>query len=141
VPARIAQQKGAVLAEAVLAAHLAVILFNLFGLVAVPIGGAIGWRFVRIRWWRILHVLLLAAVAAQALMGRTCILTLWQAELAGVSGPSPLLARFVNSVIYWRLPLWVFAALYAAVFGYALALLWLVPPRTIPASPRGSPFA
>src|SRR5579883_3007857 len=74
-------------ADAVLWVHVAVIAFNLFGLVAVPIGALRGWRFVRIAWWRIAHVALLAAVAAQALLGRACILTVWQAALSGAAGP------------------------------------------------------
>jgi len=110
----------------------------LFGLVAVPFGAARGWRFVRVAWWRVLHIVLLAAVAGQALLGRTCILTLWQASLAGTSAaPAPLIARWVDHVIYWPLPVWVFAVLYAVVFGYAVALLWLVPPRQCP-RPRPS---
>lgn len=117
-------------ADAVLAAHVAIILFNLFGLVAVPIGGLCGWDFVRIRWWRVLHIVLLAAVALQALFGRACILTLWQAALSGGGADrAPLIARWVAKAIYWRLPIWVFAALYVVVFGYALALFWVVPPR------------
>ena len=117
------------LAEAVLAAHVAVILFNLFGLVAVPIGAVCGWHFVHIRWWRLLHVASLAVVAVQATLGRACILTLWQARLEGSATAAPLLMRWVEGLVYWRLPLWVFAALYIVVFGYALALLRLVPPR------------
>jgi hypothetical protein len=119
------------LADAVLAAHVAIILFNLFGLVAVPIGGLFGWRFVRIRWWRILHILLLVAVAVQALVGRACILTLWQADLAGAAAAerAPLIASSVNRLIYWPLPMWFFAVLYVVVFGCALALFWLVPTR------------
>ena len=117
------------LAPAVLAAHLAVILFNLFGLVAVPIGAVCGWHFVHIRWWRLLHVASLAVVAVQATLGRACILTLWQARLEGSATAAPLLMRWVEGLVYWRLPLWVFAALYIVVFGYALALLRLVPPR------------
>lgn len=117
-------------ADVILAAHVAIILFNLFGLVAVPLGAVYGWRFVRIAWWRLLHVALLAAVAAQASLGRACILTLWQAALSGAAADqAPLVARWVNRVIYWRLPIWVFAALYAAVFVYALVLFWIVPPR------------
>ena len=120
--------------EVVLAAHLGVILFNLFGLFAVPVGAVRGWRFVRVAWWRVLHLLLLAAVAAQALFGRACILTLWQAALAGAAGDrAPLIARWVNRLIYWPLPLWAFTVLYSLVFGYALALFWLVPVRRRPA--------
>ena len=118
-----------ILAEAILAAHVAVILFNLFGLIVVPLGAICGWRFVRVRWWRLLHLVSLAAVAAQAVFGRACILTIWQAALTGEPGrPTPLIMGWVNRVIYWPLPLWVFAAFYLLVFGYALALLWLVPP-------------
>jgi hypothetical protein len=35
--------------------------------------------------------------------------------------------RWVNALLFWPLPLWVFTLLYLGVFGYALALLWLVP--------------
>ena len=117
-----------ILAEAILAAHVAIILFNVFGLIAVPLGALCGWRFVRVRWWRVLHLLLLGTVALQALIGRACILTLWQAATEGAASPTPMIMTWVNRMIYWPLPIWVFAALYLVVFGYALALLWLVPP-------------
>jgi Protein of Unknown function (DUF2784) len=120
--------------EVVLAAHLGVILFNLFGLFAVPVGAVCGWRFVRVGWWRVLHLVLLAAVAVQALFDRACILTLWQAALGGAAADrAPLIARWVNRLIYWPLPLWAFAVLYILVFGYALALFWLVPVQRRPA--------
>jgi uncharacterized protein DUF2784 len=123
---------AAVSAEAVLAAHIAVILFNVFGLIVVPIGAARGWRFVHIAWWRMLHVAMLAAVAVQALASRACILTLWQSDLTGSAArPPPLIASWVNRLIYWKLPIWIFAALYTVVFVYAVALLWLVPLRRI----------
>lgn len=118
------------LADAVLALHLLVIGFNVFGLVVIPLGAWLGWRFVRVAWWRVLHVAALAVVAGQALAGRACFLTLWQDALAGRPGhPLPLLMRWVNRVIFWPLPLWVFAALYVLVWVYVLVLLWAVPPR------------
>lgn len=118
------------LAETVLAAHLAIILFNLFGLVAVPLGAARGWRFVHGPWWRVLHLAMLAAVAGQAVVGRACILTVWQYDLAGgAATPTPLIAGWIDRIVYWPLPLWVFAVLYVLIFGYAVALLWLVPLR------------
>lgn len=124
------------LALAVLALHLCVIAFNLFGLVAIPLGGWRGWGFVRVTWWRALHLAALAVVALQALFGRACFLTLWQDALAGGTGtaPAPLIVRWVNRLIYWPLPLWFFAAMYVAVFAYALALWFLVPPERTLAS-------
>ena len=118
------------LAAAVLAAHLLVIGFNVFGLVAVPLGAWRGWAWVRLRWWRWLHLGSLAVVALQALAGRACFLTLWQDDLEGGEAATPLIARWVNGFLYWDLPLWVFAAAYLLVFAYALAMFRLVPVRT-----------
>jgi hypothetical protein len=121
------------LAGLVLAAHVSIILFNLFGLFAIPLGGWRGWAFVRIRWWRALHLAILALVAVQALFGRACFLTLWQAGLASGAGEAaseaPLIQRWVEGIIYWPLPLWVFATLYVAVCLYVGLLWFLVPPR------------
>ena len=125
-------QISQVLAEAVLAAHLAVIGFNLFGLIAIPLGAWRGWRFVRIRWWRWLHLASMAVVALQALAGRACFLTIWQGRLSGeVGAPPPLIMSVVNRLIYWPLPIWVFAAGYVALFLYVIALMRLVPPRAV----------
>ena len=118
------------LAALVLAAHLAVIAFNLFGLVAIPLGAARGWAFVRVRWWRALHLASMAMVAVQALAGRACFLTVWQDDLSGASGRAPLIMRVVNGLIYWPLPMWVFTAAYVAVLAYVLALWRLVPPSS-----------
>lgn len=118
-----------VLAAAVLIAHLAVIAFNLLGLIAIPLGALLGWRFVRARWWRLAHLGLLAVVALQALAGRACILTIFQDELTGGGHrPEPMIMAFVNRMIFWPLPLWVFTMIYVVVWLYVLALWWIVPP-------------
>ncbi|MDB5444543.1 MAG: hypothetical protein JWP73_2919 [Phenylobacterium sp.] len=117
-----------ILGQAVLAAHLGVIAFNLFGLVAIPLGAALDWAWVRARGWRVLHLASLAVVAAQALLGRACFLTIWQDSLTGGDQADPLIMRWVNSVIYWPLPIWAFTAAYLAVFAYVLALWWWVRP-------------
>ena len=120
---------NAALGQAVLAAHLAVIAFNVFGLVAIPLGAARGWAWVRVRWWRVLHLASLAVVALQAALGRACFLTLWQDDLTGGGHADPLIMRWVNGLIYWPLPIWVFTAAYLAVFAYVLALWWWVRPQ------------
>ena len=117
------------MAELVLALHLAVIAFNVFGLVAIPLGAWAGWSFVRVRWWRLLHIASLAVVAVQAALGRACFLTIWQDGLEQARTETPLLMRWVNSVVYWPMPMWVFTVAYGLVFAYVLALYRWVPPR------------
>jgi hypothetical protein len=116
-----------VLGQVVLAVHVVVIIFNAAGLVVVPVGAALKWSWVRIAWLRLLHLIALAVVAVQAMLGRACFLTDWQMALSGEPEAEPLIARWVNAMIYWPLPPWVFAAAYVLVFAYAVALWWLVP--------------
>jgi hypothetical protein len=117
------------LAELTLAIHFVVIAFNLFGLIAIPLGVWRGWPWVRAPLWRRLHLASLAVVALQALAGRACFLTIWQDALSGRPEGEPLIMRLVNSVIFWPLPAWVFTAAYVAILAYALALLRWAPPR------------
>lgn len=120
-------------AEGVLAVHLLIIGFNLFGLIVVPLGGWLSWRFVRLFWWRALHLASLMIVALQALAGRACILTLLQDALSG-RREAPLIMGWINRIIFWPLPLWVFSTFYVLILGFALALWWLVPPKRTPRS-------
>ncbi|HLK25894.1 MAG TPA: DUF2784 domain-containing protein [Caulobacteraceae bacterium] len=115
------------LAEAILAAHLAVIAFNVAGLVVIPLGAWRGWAFVRAPLLRLLHLASWGAVAVQALLGRACFLTDWQDAASGNPSQTPLVMRWVNVVLFWPLPAWVFTLVYAMVFAYVVALLWLVP--------------
>jgi hypothetical protein len=124
---------AALLGQSILAVHLAVIVFNVAGLIAIPLGAALEWRWVRIRWWRLLHVASWTLVALQAVLGRACFLTLWQDELTRASSRPPLIERWVNGLIYWPLPIWVFAAIYLALFASVVALWWLVPARRMTA--------
>lgn len=124
---------SAILAQAILALHLAIIAFNVLGLIAIPVGAALGWRWVRIRWWRTLHVASWAVAAAQAALGRACFLTLLQDELTGSGARPPLIERWVESVIYWPLPIWVFGAIYLVAFAAVIALWWAVPTRRMTA--------
>jgi hypothetical protein len=121
-------------ATAVLVLHLVVIAFNIFGLIAIPLGAWRGWAFVRRRGWRIVHIGSLGIVAVQAVMGEACFLTIWEDALRGTATTEPMIARWINAIIYWPLPLWGFAIIYVAVLLYALALWRWVPPR--PASAR-----
>ena len=119
----------AALGQLVLAVHVVVIAFNVAGLVLTPLGAWLGWRLVRWRWLRLTHLASMAAVAAQAVLGRACFLTDWQGALTGGGREDPLIMRWVNSVIYWQLPMWAFTAAYLALFAYVVALWWLVPPE------------
>lgn len=120
---------NAALATAIFVLHLAVIAFNVFGLIAVPLGARMRWGFVRVFWWRALHLALLGLVAVQAAFGKICFLTEWQANLEGQPvAPRPMIEGWIEALIFWDLPIWAFALLYAVILLYALWLWRVVPP-------------
>jgi len=117
------------LAYLVLGLHLAIIGFNLFGLIVIPVGAWRGWTFVRRPVWRLLHIVSLGIVALQAAFGRACFLTIWYDSLAGdTPTETPLIMGWINDLILWPLPMWAFALGYGLILVYVLALAWLVPP-------------
>ena len=81
-------------------------------------------------WWRLAHLLSFAVVAVQAMLGRACFLTIWQGDLSGTAHVQPLLEEWMNHLIYWPLPVWVFAVAYVVLFVYVIALwIWVRPRR------------
>jgi hypothetical protein len=123
----------AILADLVVAFHLAYVGFVVLGLAAVVVGGAAGWRWVRNAWFRAAHLGAIALVLAESLAGVACPLTTLENFLrveAGQSGyAGAFIAYWLDRVIFYRAPRWVFIALYAA-FTLAVALaFWLVPAR------------
>jgi hypothetical protein len=118
---------GTQIAGVILTVHAVIIAFNLAGLVVIPLGAIFRWRVVRVAWLRLLHLAALAVVAGQALAGRACFLTIWENDLLGNQSSTPLIVGWVNHLIFWPLPLWVFTIIYCAVFLYVVALSVLVP--------------
>jgi hypothetical protein len=117
------------LADFVLVVHFAFVLFVVGGFALILAGAALGWRWVRNRAFRYAHLAAIVFVAAEALVGMSCPLTVWEHVLRRTSpdGPS-FVARWVSRLLYYDLPEWVFAIAYV-VFASAVAVtLWLIPP-------------
>jgi hypothetical protein len=120
---------NALIADVVLVVHFAFVLFVVGGFALILAGAALGWRWVRNRAFRYAHLAAIVFVAAEALVGVACPLTVWEDVLrrAAPDGPG-FVARWVSRLLYYDLPDWVFATAYV-VFASAVAVtLWLVPP-------------
>jgi polyferredoxin len=124
------------LADVLLVVHFTVAAFIVGGLIAVWIGAALGWRWVRNPWFRYLHLAAIGFVAMEALLGIACPLTVWEDLLRGEVRPESFIGRWVHRLLYYRAPDWVFTAAYVAwALATLLTLRW-VPPRL--SAPSGS---
>jgi hypothetical protein len=116
-------------ADALLVLHFLIAAFIVAGLVLVWLGAALRWRWVKNPWFRYAHVGAIAFVAAEALLGIACPLTVWENLLRGGVRPESFVARWVHYFLYYRAPEWVFTMAYLLWTLATLATLWLVPPR------------
>jgi hypothetical protein len=116
-------------ADAVLVVHVLIAAFVVAGLLFVWVGAALGWRWVKNPWFRYLHLGAIAFVAAEALAGIACPLTVWEDLLRGGVRPESFVARWVQGLLYYRAPEWVFTTAYLLWTLATLLTLWRVPPR------------
>jgi hypothetical protein len=123
-----------VAADLVLILHTAVIVFILFGLVAVLLGVALRWEWIRNFYFRVAHLLAIAYVVAQTFLGVACPLTILENDLRVRAGQDPyagagFIQFWLHRLIFFDAEPWVFTLCYA-LFGLAVAAtMWLAPPR------------
>jgi len=108
------------LADLVLVVHFAFVAFVVGGLAAIWIGAAAGWGWVRNFRFRVAHLAAICFVAAEALLGVMCPLTLWEDALRGRESEAGFIARWIRGVMFYQLPGWVFTVAYV-VFAVAVA--------------------
>lgn len=128
------QQVYRVLADGVLALHVGVVLFVIFGLVLTLLGGAMGWGFVRSRWFRVAHLATIAVIVAQSWGGVVCPLTILESGLRRLGGQSgygdlSFVGYWLRRVLFYRAEPWVFIAGYSTFGALVLLSFWLVPVR------------
>ena len=122
------------LADALLLLHFAIVLVVIGGLVLVVAGNALRWRWVNGFWFRLAHVAAIGVIVAQAWLGKVCPLTTlesWLRVQAGSSAPyaESFVEHWVQRLLYYELPFWVFTLAYT-IFGLmVLAAWWYYPPE------------
>jgi hypothetical protein len=116
-------------ADFVLVLHFAVAAFVVAGLVCTWLGAALDWQWIRNRRFRLAHLAAITFVAAEALLGITCPLTVWEDALRSGTGERSFVTRWVSRLLYYDLPEWVFTVAYVTAAFATLAAWWVVPPR------------
>ena len=120
-------------ADAALLLHALFVAFVVAGLALVLVGWARGWSWVRNAWFRAMHLAAIAVVVAQAWLGVVCPLTTLEMALRARAGdavyPGAFVAHWIEALLYYRAPAWVFVAAYTAFGALVVASWFWVRPR------------
>lgn len=117
------------LADAILVLHALIVIFVVFGLLLIFIGKARRWHWVRNPRFRIAHAITFGVVVLQAWLGKICPLTTLEMYLREKAGDAVyeggFIAHWLGELLYYDLPLWVFALAYT-LFGIVVVASWFV---------------
>lgn len=137
---------SSLLADLVVALHLAIVIYVIAGVVLVPIGWLLGWAWIRSLRFRLSHLAIMGYIVFNAVRGGTCILTRWETSLRlaaaqastlpGQPGPSPMddenisfVARLLHDLLFVEVPQPVLDKVYIGVGVLVLISLIVAPPR------------
>ena len=123
-------------ADLVLLLHVLFVAFVVLGLVAILVGKLRNWSWVRNLRFRVLHLLAIAVVVVQSWFGMICPLTTLEMWLRAQGGHAVyagnFIAHWLNALLYYQAPQWVFAVAYTA-FGLLVIIswFWVKPDRAV----------
>jgi len=120
-------------ADAILVTHALFVCFVVFGLILIFIGKWRDWRWVYRFSFRIAHLIAIAIVVLQSWFGMICPLTIWEMELRALAGDQvyagSFIAHWLEQLLYYRAPEWVFALIYTSFGALVVASWFWVRPR------------
>jgi Protein of Unknown function (DUF2784) len=120
-------------ADLVLLAHALFVAFVVFGLLLILAGKLRAWAWVRNPWFRLAHLAAIGVVVVQSWFGAVCPLTILEMSLRQQAGgavyPGSFVAHWLEAILYYRAPGWVFALCYTIFGGLVLAGWYWVRPR------------
>ncbi len=114
-------------ADAVLLLHFLFVAYVVLGLILTFAGKPLRWTWVRNWWFRVSHLAAIGIVVLQAWLGIICPLTTLEMALRREAGDATytgeFIAHWLNAILYYQAPAWVFALCYTA-FGAVVILSW-----------------
>src|SRR5262245_59373834 len=103
------------------------------GQLLIWLGWALGWKWVRNFWFRATHLLAIAIVAYEEVMGIRCPLSVWEEYFREKAGQpttgETFLGRLLHSLIFYDFQPWVFTTIYLTTLSVVLLTLILCRPR------------
>ena len=123
----------AVWADIILFLHALFIAFVVLSIILIVVGIVRQWRWTGSFWFRAANLLAIGIVAVNAWFGKICPLTILENELREAADgnvyPATFVGYYLQKVIYYDFPLWVFALGYTLLAALVL-ITWIIwPPR------------
>ena len=120
-------------ADLIVAIHIAYVIYVVGGLMAILIGGWRGRKWIRNPWFRVTHLLAILIVVVEIFLKLNCPLTTWENQArAAAQQPvdgSAFMDRLLSFILVGTAPGWVIDCLYYLFAVAIVAAFFVLPPR------------
>ena len=131
------------LADIILVLHAAIVAFVVLGQLAIMVGWARRWPWVRWFWLRLVHLATIVFVVVQTWLGQLCPMTIWEQQLRAAAGQHMHSQSFIefwlSRILFYDLPWWVFVAAYTLFGALVVLTWWRLPPTRKRVKPEPHP--
>lgn len=121
------------LADILVAAHLAIVVFVVGTPFLVFLGWPLKWRWIRNPLLRFGHLAIMAYIVQNAIRGELCFLTHWESALRGQAGETveeaSFVGRMLHSILFVQVDQDLLHQIYVGFGAFVLALTFLVRPK------------
>ena len=122
------------LADLVLLVHFAFVVFVVVGFVVIWVGHFCRWPFVRDLRFRLVHLVAMALVLAESLVGFICPLTTWESQLRiragdGTGYTGSFMRHWFGRILFHDWSEQTFTWIYVAFFLFIVLTFLVVRPR------------
>jgi hypothetical protein len=124
-----------ILADAMVAIHVAYVSYVVFGQLAIWLGLALRWRWVRNPWFRWTHLIMILIVTVEAIFDITCPLTAWEGDLRDLAGQprsgESFVGRLLHNLIFVDWSPWIINCIHVGFGLLVLATFIFAGPRSL----------
>ena len=109
-----------IFSEIVLLFHFCIFLFVILSFFLIPLGYSRKWEWVKNKYYRLIHLILMGIIFIETILGFMCPLTILENFLRNDIEINNKITQIIHQVMYWDLPTYQFIIL------YLLSLLYLI---------------
>ena len=113
-----------ILSEIVLLFHFSIFLFIIISFILIPLGYQKKWKWVKNKYYRLIHLVLMGIIFIETILGFMCPLTTLENFLRNDIEINNKITQIIHQIMYWDLPSYQFIILYLLSLLY-LIFLWL----------------
>ena len=109
--------------EIVLLFHFCIFLFIILSFFLIPFGYYQKWEWVKNKYYRLIHIVLMGIIFIETILGFMCPLTVLENFLRNNIEINNKITQIIHQIMYWDLPSYQFIILYLLCLLY-LIFLW-----------------